>query len=270
MSSLSYSDFVEIRSAIHTTNVGAAIMMPVGGICMYTSTTPPTGYLLCNGAEVSAADYPSLFAITGHTFDTGAGKTTTFNVPDMRGRFIVGTGQNGTDAVYNINDKGGEQTHILATNEVGAHTHGLTLSDNGHTHGATSTAASHTHGLTDNGHSHTITENDHTHGITDPGHTHGGTPNTRGGLYIDGAPEAGRGSQSDSATTGIGIVGAKTNITINSAGANIGLAEAVVGITTTLDAVGTGITASVGTTDAAVGHENRPPYIALTYIIRAI
>lgn len=252
MSGLSYSDFVEIRSAIHTTNVGASIMMPIGGICMYPSATPPTGYLLCDGALLDIETYPNLYSIIGHAFDTAGGQTTSFNVPDMRGRFVVGNGQNGMDAVYAINDKGGEQTHLLTTAEVGEHTHNIQITDGGHNHSVSVTNGNHTHPLTDGGHN---------HAITDPGHTHGGTPNTHGGLYIEGAPDAGRGNPSDSSTTGISVDVAYTGISI---------AEAPTNVAVSLASATTGISATIGTTATAVGHENRPPYIALAYIIRAI
>lgn len=253
MSSLSYNDFVEIRSAIHTTNVGAAIMMPVGGICMYPSDLPPTGYLLCDGAAVDIASFPSLYAVIGHTFDTGQPPVVdAFYLPDMKGRFVVGTGQNGGDTAYNIDDKGGEETHVLTTDEVGAHTHGITITDPGHTHTATATDPGHTHAITDPG---------HTHAITDPGHVHGGAANTLGGLYIAGAPDAGRGGNTNSATT---------SITIDSAPAGVSIASASIGVTVAIASEITAISATIGQTDAAGGHENRPPYIALAYIIRAI
>jgi microcystin-dependent protein len=228
-------------------------MMPVGGICMFPSATPPEGYLLCNGASITIEDYPNLYAIIGHTFDAGSPPINgSFYVPDMRGRFVVGNGQNAGDAVYNINDKGGEQEHVLVADEVGEHTHGIVLTDGGHTHTATATSAEHTHSITDAG---------HTHAITDPGHTHGGTPNTLGGLYIAGAPDAGRGSQSDSATTGITITSATTGVVVDNAS---------VAVSVNISSATTGLSAVVGTTDTAVGHENRPPYIALAYIIRAL
>jgi microcystin-dependent protein len=272
MSSISYSDFVEIRSAIRTTAVGASMMMPVGGICMFPSATPPVGYLLCDGATITIEDYPNLYTIIGDTFSAGQPPPAvgSFYVPDMRGRFVVGNGQNAGDAVYNINDKGGEQTHVLATNEVGQHTHGIVLTDAGHTHTATATSAEHTHNLTDGGHNHGITDTGHTHAITDPGHTHGNGPNTTGGLTIVGAPAAGNGGSSSSATTGITIDSHVTDITINNGSANIGIDSASVDVSVTIASAVTTLSAVVGTTDVAVGHENRPPFIALAYIIRAI
>lgn len=55
------------------------------------SNIPPTGFLLCDFAAVSRATYAALFAIIGTTYGPGDGSTT-FNVPDSRGRVAVGAG----------------------------------------------------------------------------------------------------------------------------------------------------------------------------------
>jgi hypothetical protein len=65
----------------------ATYLAPVGAIEMYASTTAPNGWLLCNGQTVATATYPSLFALLGYYY---AGSTSTFGVPDMRGRFVAG------------------------------------------------------------------------------------------------------------------------------------------------------------------------------------
>lgn len=51
----------------------------------------PDGWLLCNGAAVSRTAYSGLFTIVGTTYGVGDGSTT-FNVPDLRGRIVVGSG----------------------------------------------------------------------------------------------------------------------------------------------------------------------------------
>lgn len=53
------------------------------------SGTVPTGFLLCNGAAVSRTTYADLFTALGTTYGTGDGSTT-FNIPDFRGRFLRG------------------------------------------------------------------------------------------------------------------------------------------------------------------------------------
>lgn len=63
----------------------------VGFIKPYAGTSVPTGYLLCNGAAISRAEYPELFAAIGTTWGAGDGAST-FNVPDLRGYFLRGVG----------------------------------------------------------------------------------------------------------------------------------------------------------------------------------
>lgn len=81
---------------------------PVGWIGWYPVETPPEGTLVCNGGAVSRTAYAELFAVLGTKYGAGDGSTT-FNLPDLRGRFICGTGGNaaalGTeqgDAIRNI------------------------------------------------------------------------------------------------------------------------------------------------------------------------
>jgi microcystin-dependent protein len=62
-------------------------MNPIGEVIMYAGSTAPYGYLVCNGAAVSRSTYAALFALCGTSFGQGNG-TTTFNLPDLRGRFV--------------------------------------------------------------------------------------------------------------------------------------------------------------------------------------
>ena len=96
---------------------------PTGSIIMYGATTAPTGWLLCNGSAVSRTTYANLFAVIGTKFGAGNGSTT-FNLPNLQNRFVVGAG-----ASYNINDTGGEATHILTIEEMPAHSHSITTGD---------------------------------------------------------------------------------------------------------------------------------------------
>ena len=66
---------------------------PVGWIGWYPVETPPEGTLVCNGGAVSRTAYAELFAVLGTKYGAGDGSTT-FNLPDLRGRFIRGTGGN--------------------------------------------------------------------------------------------------------------------------------------------------------------------------------
>ena len=61
----------------------------IGKIIMFAGNTAPEGTLYCNGAAISRTTYSELFAAIGTTYGAGDGSTT-FNVPDLRGRWIVG------------------------------------------------------------------------------------------------------------------------------------------------------------------------------------
>lgn len=58
----------------------------IGALGFFYGTSAPTGWLKANGAAVSRTTYAALFAKYGTTFGAGNG-TTTFNLPDMRGKF---------------------------------------------------------------------------------------------------------------------------------------------------------------------------------------
>jgi len=68
---------------------------PAGIIMAFAGSTAPTGFLACDGSAVLRATYATLFAAIGTTWGAGNG-TTTFNVPDLRGTFLRGTGTNAT------------------------------------------------------------------------------------------------------------------------------------------------------------------------------
>ena len=63
--------------------------VPTGSVFMFATTSPPSGYLKCNGAAVSRTTYAALFAVIGTTHGAGNGSST-FNVPDLRGEFVRG------------------------------------------------------------------------------------------------------------------------------------------------------------------------------------
>jgi len=91
----------------------------------------PTGWLPCDGRAVSRATYWRLFSVTGTTYGVGDGSTT-FNLPDLRGRALValdnlgGTAANRILAVgSSLGAAGGAESHQLSATEMPAHTHPL-------------------------------------------------------------------------------------------------------------------------------------------------
>lgn len=70
--------------------MGATLLnVPVGTVLDYAGSAVPSGYLECDGSAVSRTAYPALFASIGTTWGAGDGSTT-FNIPDLRGRVAVG------------------------------------------------------------------------------------------------------------------------------------------------------------------------------------
>lgn len=65
--------------------------IPPGSIFEYAAASAPTGYLLCDGSAVSRTTYAALFTAISTSYGVGDGSTT-FNVPDRRGRVGVGYG----------------------------------------------------------------------------------------------------------------------------------------------------------------------------------
>lgn len=104
-------------------------MFPTGSVIPYAAAAAPSGWLLCDGGAVSRTTYADLFALIGVTFGAGDGSTT-FNVPDLRGRTVIGTGTGSGLSPRAIGDQIGEETHVLTLAESPSHTH----ADSGHTH----------------------------------------------------------------------------------------------------------------------------------------
>ena len=95
--------------------------LPVGAILPYGSLTPPTGYLVCDGSAVSRTEYANLFSVIGTSFGEGDG-TTTFNLPNIDGRGIVGFSSSDDD--FNALGKtGGSKTHTQTVDELARHGH---------------------------------------------------------------------------------------------------------------------------------------------------
>lgn len=102
-----------------------------GFIIQYATTTSPSGWLLCDGSAVSRTTYSALFSVVGTTYGVGNGSTT-FNVPDLRGRVAVGYGQGSGLTNRTMANTGGAETHTLTTTEMPSHNHGV--NDPAHSH----------------------------------------------------------------------------------------------------------------------------------------
>lgn len=145
---LSKSSRTQLKAAIASMIAAAGVGAPTGAVTMFAgSSLPAGGWLWCNGQAVSRTTYATLFALIGTTYGAGDGSTT-FNLPDLRQRFPLGTGTMGgtsdpgrvTSAsvggsnANTLGGTGGEQTHTLTASEMD-HNHALsansTLADPG-------------------------------------------------------------------------------------------------------------------------------------------
>lgn len=94
----------------------------IGDVMWSSLAAAPTAWLACNGNAVSRTTYAALFAAIGTTYGAGDG-TTTFNLPDTRGRTLIGVGTGTGLTARARGDTGGAETHQLSVNEMPAHTH---------------------------------------------------------------------------------------------------------------------------------------------------
>ena len=99
-----WSDFVELSDKTNRalmieveslkSQIAGLVPAPVGSIQMWPSENLPNGYHLCDGSSFDKNKYPLLYAVLGTTY---GGSGNSFNLPDMRGLFVAGKGDNGYD-----------------------------------------------------------------------------------------------------------------------------------------------------------------------------
>lgn len=169
----------------------------VGELIWLPSSTPPPRCLWANGQNVSRTTFAALFALLGTSFGVGDGSTT-FGLPDMRGRSLFGK-----------DDMGGTAAGRITS--VGSGVDGLTLG-----------AAGGSQFL--HGHTHTASDSGHIHGVTDPGHAHTSNasqqPVSSPGVGIAGGGTGWsfNAATINTATTGISIGASVANVTNASTG----------------------------------------------------
>ena len=106
----------------------------VGVVASFAGSTAPSKWLLCYGQNVSRTTYAALFAVTSTTYGVGDGSTT-FGIPDLRGRVVAGEDDMGGVSANRLTNQtggldgdvlgttGGAETHTLTTAQMPAHTH---------------------------------------------------------------------------------------------------------------------------------------------------
>lgn len=93
----------------------------IGQIALFAGNFAPRGWALCNGQTMSISQFTALFSILGTTY--GGNGTTTFMLPDLRGRAPVSAGQGAGLSTYVLGETTGTETVTLTTNQMPAHSH---------------------------------------------------------------------------------------------------------------------------------------------------
>lgn len=115
-------------------DITADTIIPAGMIMSTASNVQPSGWLYCYGQNISRTTYSRLFTALGTTYGSGDGSTT-FGLPDLRGRVLAGKDDMGGSAASRITSGGsgitgttlgavgGTETHTLTTAQMPSHTH---------------------------------------------------------------------------------------------------------------------------------------------------
>lgn len=229
--------------AYQTIKGSSGLYIPVGMIMPWSKGTTPTGFLVCDGSAISRVDYAALFDALGTTHGVGDG-TTTFNIPDLRGRLPVGD-DNGV--TYTVADTGGSASVTPTVNKSGSASGALNgapdagnlaVSVSGNIAVANTTLSinqipSHGHGINKGA----STSPDNAHGASGSNNTRHTTRNTN-----------------NSGNSGAHAHGANHNLS---------------GSMTGLPGLGTlGVTINDNIAVSADAIDTRSPYLALRYVIK--
>ena len=114
-------------------NITGLVGIPTATIIPWSSSSVPTGYLECNGANVSRSTYATLFAEIGTTYGAGDGSST-FGLPNLQDNVALGksgtkalASTGGANATANSGNVGGSTANAtLSTAQLASHSHGVT------------------------------------------------------------------------------------------------------------------------------------------------
>lgn len=107
-------------SGLHpAANAGAAAYL--GTVVPYVGATAPAGWAFCDGAELPLAGNQVLWSVIGNNFGGNAGST--FKLPDLRGRTIVGAGERPGSSGATVGTYFGSETGNLSLATMPTHTH---------------------------------------------------------------------------------------------------------------------------------------------------
>lgn len=93
----------------------------IGEIILWSGFRIPAGCLICDGSIKNIAEYQTLFSVVGTTF--GGNGTTTFGLPNLKGRVPIGKGQGQGLSNRVLGSSGGINQVPLTVDNLPAHTH---------------------------------------------------------------------------------------------------------------------------------------------------
>lgn len=95
----------------------------IGYVTLFAGNFTPRNWAFCSGQIINIASNTALFSILGTTY--GGNGTTTFALPDLKGRTVVGVGQGPGLSNYSLGQVGGNESVTLTVNQLPAHTHNM-------------------------------------------------------------------------------------------------------------------------------------------------
>lgn len=125
-------------SDVASASAALSNIFPSGIVVPFAGSSAPTGWTLCFGQAVSRSTFSTLFSAIGTTYGIGDGSTT-FNLPDLRGRLIAGVDSMGGSAANLITNAvcgiAGTTLGAAGGNQaLHGHTHTASVTDPGHVH----------------------------------------------------------------------------------------------------------------------------------------